>query len=139
LKFLFIPATEMDESYFLALRKLTMTEHLQCAGRYLDDEQHRQRVKLDYDCSHKIVYQNCTIGMLKFRQSQQEVEIMQFQIHPDHQGQGLGKKVLEQVLKGAKVARLSVLKGNPAIHLYQRLGFEVIDEDAEEFYLRFAP
>jgi ribosomal protein S18 acetylase RimI-like enzyme len=133
----FILATESDLPYLLDLRKLTMTEHLQRAGRYLDDEQHIHRIKLDYDCAHVIHYQNCTIGMLKFRKEGDQVDIMQLQIHPDYQDKGLGRKVLEQVMKDANVARLSVLKDNPAIHLYHRLGFKIVSEDADEFYLRF--
>lgn len=137
MQFILTPATESDLPYLLELRKLAMTEHLQRAGRFLDDEQHRQRVKLDFDCSHIIRYHGGTIGMLKFRQRHQEINIIQFQIHPDYQGRGLGQRVLEQVLKDAQIAQLSVLKDNPAIHLYHRLGFKTVSEGVDEFYLRF--
>ncbi|WP_408202989.1 N-acetyltransferase [Paraburkholderia sediminicola] len=34
---------------------------------------------------------------------------------------------------------LKVLKGNPARHLYERLGFEIVAEDEIEFRMRHAP
>ncbi|WP_408506216.1 N-acetyltransferase [Paraburkholderia sediminicola] len=34
---------------------------------------------------------------------------------------------------------LKVLKGNPASHLYERLGFEIVAEDEIEFRMRHAP
>ncbi|BAJ02836.1 GNAT family N-acetyltransferase [Shewanella violacea] len=63
---------------------------------------------------------------------------MQIQIHPDFQGQGLGKKVMQQVLTKAKnkAVELTVLKDNPALKLYQRLGFIITGEDEFEYHMQ---
>jgi GNAT superfamily N-acetyltransferase len=53
---------------------------------------------------------------------------------PAHRGCGIGKALIEKLLREAAVARkpvrLSVLKGLRAMHLYQRLGFKIIGEDS---------
>ncbi len=49
-------------------------------------------------------------------------------------GMGIGAIVLCDLQKEGKKIVLHVLKGNPAIHLYSRLGFVPFDEDS--MYLR---
>lgn len=49
-----------------------------------------------------------------------------FYVEPAMQGQGLGGAVLEHSLTGARPAiptRLLVVRGSPAIRLYERYGF----------------
>lgn len=150
--FTFIPATETDQNYLLALRKLTMVEHLERNGVYLTDKQHLERVQYNYHQAHLIQLhrplkqlsgqlaapiQNTVIGMLKYQQNHTDLKILQLQIHPDHQNKGYGKAVMQQILRHANTPKVSltVLKGNPAIHLYKRLGFEVVGEDELEYWM----
>ena len=49
-------------------------------------------------------------------------------VHPDHQGRGLGRVLLQRAVAGTKDAGhatlgLVVSDGNPARELYERLGF----------------
>ena len=50
---------------------------------------------------------------------------------PGHQGLGIGRALLKTLLTEASTAnvgiKLLVLKANPAMHLYERLGFRVVD------------
>ena len=51
---------------------------------------------------------------------------------PDYRGQGIGTRLLEQLLRDATsydAISLSVSKGNPAINLYQKLEFRSVHED----------
>ncbi len=68
---------------------------------------------------------------------------MQFQILPDYQRGGIGKKVLdylkEVTLSKKKMLVLKVLKNNPARNLYKRNGFEIIGEDDIEFLMEWEP
>ena len=79
------------------------------------------------------------VGLLKLRQSPTEWEIIQIQLSPALQGKGLGRSILDSIVSEADAARvplkLSVLKANPAMRLYERLGFKVIGEDAHEFHM----
>ncbi|WDE13973.1 GNAT family N-acetyltransferase [Thalassomonas haliotis] len=60
---------------------------------------------------------------------------------PQYQGQGLGQRILQQVLQQAKgkTVLLTVLKENPALNLYKKLGFTVTGEDEYEFHMQVKP
>ena len=79
------------------------------------------------------------VGLLKLRQSPTEWEIIQIQLSPTQQGNGIGRWILDGIVSDAAAAgvpiRLSVLKANPAMRLYERLGFKVVGEDADEFHM----
>jgi GNAT superfamily N-acetyltransferase len=49
---------------------------------------------------------------------------------PTEQGQGTGRKLIEQVsslakAKGGKILELNVNRGNPAHHFYSKIGFDI--------------
>src|SRR5262249_34084632 len=56
-----------------------------------------------------------------------------------YQGRGLGARLIRELLLAAQregaAVRLSVLRANPALRLYQRLGFRVVSETAHGFHL----
>ncbi|MFD1428418.1 ribosomal protein S18 acetylase RimI-like enzyme [Kroppenstedtia sanguinis] len=54
--------------------------------------------------------------------------IYELYVFPDHRGKGLGEKLMKTALqqlqaKGYQEIRLNVFAGNPATHLYRKLGF----------------
>jgi GNAT superfamily N-acetyltransferase len=61
-------------------------------------------------------------------------------ILPGYQGRGLGTAVIRDVIGRAErlglPVALQVLKVNPAIRLYQRLGFATVGETATHFLMR---
>ena len=63
--------------------------------------------------------------------------LIQIQMKPVFQGQGLGTQLIQTVIHEARSAgaslSLNVLKANPALRLYERLGFVVV-EDAPHAY-----
>ena len=54
-------------------------------------------------------------------------------VAPDYRGHGVGTRLLTQLLTTAKgrfpAVSLSVLGNNPAVHLYQRVGFVLVSGD----------
>jgi ribosomal protein S18 acetylase RimI-like enzyme len=80
---------------------------------------------------------------LKAHRTNNEWGVVQLQIAPEHQGRGIGECALQTVLLAAQAdalpVMLKVLKGNPAKRLYERLGFETVDEDERQFHMRRAP
>jgi len=137
------PASDDDLPFLLALRKATMQEHLQRAGAPLDDEHHLARIRYHFDDAQIVWLDGRPAGLFKHYRDPAGWRIVQIQIDPAFQGQGLGRHLLEGVLdqadaEGAPVT-LSVLKGNPAQRLYAALGFTPIKETELEFEMRYEP
>jgi ribosomal protein S18 acetylase RimI-like enzyme len=58
----------------------------------------------------------------------------------EYRNQGIGTQMMEQMIElikteGYAQVSLSITKGNPAIHLYERLGFTVVDENKEDYIM----
>lgn len=63
-------------------------------------------------------------------------------VKKEYRGLGIGTKLMETMLvsvkhHGNQSVSLSVQKANPAIHLYQRLGFQIIKENEEEYLMKY--
>lgn len=61
-------------------------------------------------------------------------------LYPEFRGQGIGTALMQQMLellrfKGYHRASLAVQKANYAVRMYQKVGFEIVDENAEEFIM----
>ncbi|MEM8720806.1 MAG: GNAT family N-acetyltransferase [Cyanobacteria bacterium P01_G01_bin.39] len=59
---------------------------------------------------------------------------------PEHRGQGIGTQLITTLLSKVKncysAVSLSVSLDNPALHLYNRLGFEVISQDDNSLIMK---
>ncbi|RQR90902.1 MULTISPECIES: N-acetyltransferase [unclassified Burkholderia] len=130
------PASAADLPFLLRLRQLTMTEHLQRVGAPTDDAAHHQRIATHFDDA-LIVCEGTdadadSIGLLKVTRAAGEWQVHQIQILPSRQGRGIGEAVLRELLSEAArepvPVSLSVLHGNPALRLYERLGFRLLSE-----------
>lgn len=133
-----IQATKADFGTLLKLRLMTMPAHLEKAGIYLSLQEHKDRVNEDYTSSYLILKGAELVGMLKYQALTGRFNIMQLQIFPAFQSQGIGYQVLNQLIQNrqGRPIELTVLKDNPAKHLYQRLGFIVIGEDEYESFMQ---
>ncbi len=61
-------------------------------------------------------------------------------LYKDCRGVGIGTKLMEKMLdelkdKGYRQASLAVQKENYAVKMYQKVGFEIVDENQEEFIM----
>jgi ribosomal protein S18 acetylase RimI-like enzyme len=81
-------------------------------------------------------------GVLQVESYVDEIFLALILIAPAFQGQGLGTAVICDVQAQARAAglplTLQVLKANPrARRLYERLGFEVVEEREERYVMRW--
>ena len=61
-------------------------------------------------------------------------------LYKDYRGFGIGTALMKEMLRilkdrGYKQASLSVQKANYAVRMYQKTGFEIIDENEEEYIM----
>ena len=81
------------------------------------------------------------VGRLYINQSEEEIRIVDIALLPEFRGQGMGSSLLKQVLAAGKKKRLPVRihvrPSNPAFHLYERLGFQKIDENGIYFLMEW--
>jgi ribosomal protein S18 acetylase RimI-like enzyme len=82
-------------------------------------------------------------GWIQQRADSREIFLGSIYVVPSMQGQGIGTHVLRSLLASAKhqskVLNLAVMKINPAIRLYERLGFRITHEDEYKLYMRADP
>lgn len=62
-------------------------------------------------------------------------------LYKEHRNKGIGTEMLNQMLdllrkEGYKSVSLSVQKANYAMRMYQKAGFKIISEDAEEAIMK---
>jgi len=79
------------------------------------------------------------IGWMQIAESEEELFLKQFFVHPDCQRRGIGTQLLQALIERAaqtrKAVTLGVVKGNPARSLYERHGFLVASEDQYKVYM----
>lgn len=140
MELIFKKALQSDINYLLWLRKETMVPHLQKAGFKVNDENHYKAINYKFDGAKIIFYGNERIGLLKTFIGEDFIEIIQFQIAPEHQGKGLGNMVISKLIAEAPDTTdyliLSVLKENNARKLYEKCGFTIVGENDHSFEMR---
>ena len=61
-------------------------------------------------------------------------------LYPKYRGRGIGTKLMQEMLKllkeqGYEKASLAVQKANYAVRMYKKVGFEIVDENEEEYIM----
>ncbi len=82
-------------------------------------------------------------GVISIEERASEVFLANIGLLTDFQNRGIGSMLIRKVLQSAfsvgKPVTLHVLRVNPARRLYERLGFKVVKETPERFYMRADP
>ena len=90
-----------------------------------------------------IVYGCEDIGWLQVAEKEDEVFLKQMFLKSASQRQGIGSRLLADVIERGRQAkkpvRLGVVKINPAVRLYERHGFTITSEDSFKFYMEKLP
>lgn len=81
---------------------------------------------------------NETVGKVRVKREMGQAWIYGFAILPEHQGKGIGRGVLRQIVKEQSAAGYTVhleveIKNEHALRLYESVGFEV--KHAQDYYL----
>jgi len=72
------------------------------------------------------------IGRLYLHRRQDEIRVVDIALLPQHRRSGIGgrlmREVLDEAARSGRVVRIHVERNNPAMRLYERLGFLVVDD-----------
>jgi ribosomal protein S18 acetylase RimI-like enzyme len=138
------PVTESDEIFLFNLYASTRKEELDTWGWDLAQrtaflEQQFQAQRRSYQMQfpqavHRIIIQDGDpIGRMMVFRSEHEIRLVDISVLPESRNAGIGTGLLQDLLNEASESgtpvRLQVLKANPAIRLYERLGFAVVGDD----------
>ncbi len=138
------PYREEDEDFLFDLYARTRAEELDAWG--WDDRQRtlfleqqfkaqRQSYTIQYgDADHSIIMDaGRPIGQMMVLCADDEYRLIDISLLPAHRNGGIGtrliRRLLDEAFAAGKPVGLSVVKTNPAVGLYQRLGFVVRTDD----------
>ena len=142
------PITPEDDSFLARLFASTRAEELAITG--WNDEEKAAFCLMQFDAqsahyrqhyadaSFDIIERDgVAAGRLLVWRSGKEILIVDIALLPEHRGAGIGTKFLRELQAEAKAAgkplTIHVERFNPALRLYERLGFKIVEE--QEVYL----
>jgi ribosomal protein S18 acetylase RimI-like enzyme len=137
------PVTPEDVSFLAGVYASTRAEELAVTGWSDEEKAIFCRRQFDAQTAHyrehypgaalQIVERDgVSIGRLYVAPWEREIRIMDIALLPEHRGAGIGTKLLRDLQAEARVAGKSltihVERFNPALRLYERLGFREIED-----------
>ena len=82
-------------------------------------------------------------GRLYVHRGRSEIRIVDIALLPEHRGNGIGTRLLEELLAegdaSAKSVTIHVERMNPALRLYARLGFSLAEDKGVYLFLERPP
>lgn len=87
---------------------------------------------------------NECVGMIQLHEFPDRLEVGEIQIQTSHRNQGIGSRLLQDVLARAHAQRKKVslstgLKNHRAVRLYERLGFQHVSQSETHFHMESTP
>jgi ribosomal protein S18 acetylase RimI-like enzyme len=139
------PVTHDDYEYLYRLNEATMRAYAeQTYGPWDETTVRRIFAERWRPASIQIVVvDGHDAGMLEVRTSESEVNLTNIRVTTEHQCQGVGTRLIAEVVRDAHErglpVTLLVLKVNPARRLYERLGFVKVGETDTHFLMAAHP
>lgn len=133
-----------DRDFAAALYLESMRIHLTRLGKW-DERRVRRRFQKSFrtDQSRIIHLGDMGIGWLQVSETADCLHLHQIHILERFRNRGIGGNLIAGLLRRAQATSrpvaLNVIRGNPAISLYKRLGFRPAREDAEKVLMRWEP
>jgi ribosomal protein S18 acetylase RimI-like enzyme len=108
--------------------------------------QHHYYQQTYTDATYELITQRDEVlGRLYVDRREEEIRIVDIALLPEHRGRGIGGAIIQSLLDEAgrrdhgKVVRIHVEHNNPALRLYQRLGFRQIEDKGVYKLLEWRP
>lgn len=145
IKYRLIPATEQDRPWLERLRRAVYRDLFIATWGDWDEGRHVRQWAAAWDRGDISLIEVAgeRVGTIQLFEHDDALEVGEIQIQPAHQNQGLGTRVLSDVIERARlqgqVVRLSTGLHNRAVRLYERLGFRHVLRTETHFHLEWAP
>lgn len=148
------PITGDDLALLAQIYASTRAEEL--AQTDWTDEQKAAFLRQQFDAQHQYYQANypgaqfqmveeagAPIGRLYVDRWEDQIRIMDVALLPAYRGRGVGTQLLEQILAEGRQLQLPVTihveRFNPALRLYERLGFRVEEDKGVYLFLKWTP
>ena len=145
---------ENDAAFLFRLYCTTREEEM-CLTNWSEEEK-QTFLKMQYELQHhhyttyypdasfdKIVVNGENAGRLYVDRWEKEIRIMDIALLPEYRGKGIGYHFMCQLMDEAQAKQipvsLHVEHFNPALHFYERLGFEKTDTTGVYFLMKWTP
>ena len=137
------PITPEDDSFLAGLYASTRAEELAVTGWSDEDKAVFCRGQFDAQTAHYVekypgallqVIERAgePVGRLYVARWEHEIRIMDIALLPEHRGSGIGTQLLrelqEEARSAGKCVSIHVERFNPALRLYERLGFKMVED-----------
>ena len=147
------PITSEDDSFLAGLYASTRAAELAVTGWNNEDKALFCRRQFDAQTAHYVEnYPGASlqviekagvpIGRLYVARWEREIRIMDIALLPQHRGSGIGTKLLcelqEEARSAGKSLTIHVERFNPALKLYERLGFKQIEDKGVYLLLQWS-
>ena len=148
------PATDADYDFMRGLYAFSRAEEME----HFPFDEAQKRAFLDQQFAaqfehYGIHYPTCErnivekegkpIGRFWIDEWRDQIRLVDIALLPECRGAGIGSRLLHEVLDRGTAARkpvsIHVEAYNPALRLYQRLGFEKVDTNGIYFLMRWTP
>lgn len=141
----FRQATAADYDFLFKLHCLAMRAYIEPLWGWHEEWQADYfRQKFDPRARKIIVIDGQDAGVLVVEEKPDELYLGLIELLPDFQGRGIGSSILRRLKREAEdkglPLGLRVLRTNePARRLYERLGFQVVEDEGHRFRMTYKP
>jgi ribosomal protein S18 acetylase RimI-like enzyme len=150
----FRPITDDDQGFLYELYASTRQDEMQLVP--WSDAEKEAFLRMQFTAQHKhyqehyadaeylvVLREDQPIGRLYVDRRETELRVLDIALLPEHRGQGIGGRLMRDLLAEAaaagKAVRIHVEHNNPAMRLYDRLGFVKIDENGVYYLMEWTP
>lgn len=148
------PATDSDYDFMRRLYHSTRAEEMQHFP--FDEAQKREFLDQQFSaqfehygihyptCERNIIESDGTpVGRLWIDEWNDQIRLVDIALMPEWRGSGAGTKLVQDVLtrgeRAGKPVTIHVEAYNPALRLYQRLGFQHVDTNGIYYLMKWSP
>lgn len=108
------------------------------------EAQHRHYMEHYRDAAFGVILDDgVPVGRLYIARWPEEIRIVDISLLPEHRRRGIGSFLLRQILDEATATTrrvgIHVERFNPALHLYERLGFRAVADRGVYLFLEWVP